>query len=46
MASALKKFGDKVINDSKQIAKLFKEATAGSRVLLSRTSKNDAEYPY
>ncbi|KAH3102363.1 hypothetical protein KXX00_005561 [Aspergillus fumigatus] len=44
MASALKKFGDKVINDSKQIAKLFKEATAGSRVLPSRTSKNDAEY--
>ncbi|KAH3194028.1 hypothetical protein KXV64_005440 [Aspergillus fumigatus] len=44
IASALKKFGDKVINDSKQIAKLFKEATAGSRVLPSRTSKNDAEY--
>ncbi|KAL4758253.1 uncharacterized protein BDW70DRAFT_162725 [Aspergillus foveolatus] len=44
MASALKKFGDKVTNDLKQLAKLFKEVTAGNRVLPSRTSKNDAEY--
>ncbi|KAL3439127.1 hypothetical protein BDV09DRAFT_182283 [Aspergillus tetrazonus] len=44
MASALEKFGDKVTNDSKQLAKLFKEVTAGNRVLPSRTSKNDAEY--
>lgn len=44
MSSALKKFGDKVIGDSKQVAKLFKDATAGSRILPSRTSKNDAEY--
>ncbi|RAL05585.1 uncharacterized protein BO80DRAFT_451202 [Aspergillus ibericus CBS 121593] len=44
MSSALKKFGEKVANDSKQITKLFKESAAGSRVLPSRTSKNDAEY--
>jgi hypothetical protein len=44
MTSALKKFGEKVTSDSKQVAKLFKESTAGSRILPSRTSKNDAEY--
>lgn len=44
MSGALKKFGDKVISDPKQVAKLFKEATPGSRLLPSRTSKNDAEY--
>jgi hypothetical protein len=44
MSGALKKFGDKVINDPKQVAKLFKEATPGSRLLPSRNPKNDAEY--
>ncbi|PLN83760.1 hypothetical protein BDW42DRAFT_191980 [Aspergillus taichungensis] len=44
MSSALKKFGEKLANDSKQLAKLFKEFTAGSRILPSRTSENDGEY--
>lgn len=44
MSSALKSFGEKVINNSKELIKLFKETTAGGRILPSRTSKNDAEY--
>ncbi|KAE8357815.1 hypothetical protein BDV27DRAFT_78534 [Aspergillus caelatus] len=44
MSGALKKFGDKVVNDPKQVAKLFKEAAPGTRLLPSRTPKNDAEY--
>ncbi|EER38471.1 predicted protein [Histoplasma capsulatum H143] len=44
MSRALKAFGEKVSNNSKQLAKLFKEAAAGSRLLPSRTSKNDEEY--
>lgn len=44
MSGALKKFGERVAGDSKQTAKLFKETTAGSRVLPSRTVRNDAEY--
>lgn len=39
MSGALKKFGDKVISDPKQVAKLFNEATPGSRLLPSRTPK-------
>ncbi|KAJ5226466.1 hypothetical protein N7468_007691 [Penicillium chermesinum] len=44
MSGALKKFGDRIINDPKQVAKLFKEATPGSRLLPSRNPKNGAEY--
>ncbi|KAM5436727.1 hypothetical protein McanMca71_001842 [Microsporum canis] len=44
MASALKKFGEKILGDSKQVAKLFREVTAGGRILPTRTNKNDAEY--
>ncbi|EFE44529.1 hypothetical protein TRV_00665 [Trichophyton verrucosum HKI 0517] len=44
MASALKKFGEKILGDSKQLKKLFKEITPGGRILPTRTSKKDAEY--
>ena len=44
MSGALNKFGDKVISDSKQVIKLFKQFSPGSRILPSRTAKNDEDY--
>ncbi|PWY89846.1 hypothetical protein BO70DRAFT_393048 [Aspergillus heteromorphus CBS 117.55] len=44
VTSALKKFGERVISDYKQIIKLFKEFTHGGRILPFRNGKNDAAY--
>lgn len=44
MSKALTTFGNKIVGDPKQLAKLFKVTSAGGRILPSQTSKNDAAY--
>ncbi|KAK2763291.1 hypothetical protein FQN54_009927 [Arachnomyces sp. PD_36] len=44
MSRGLKKFGEKVTGDRKQLAKLFKDTSPGGRILPSRNHQNDQDY--
>ena len=44
MSKAITKFGDRVTSDPKLLGKLFKNTSAGSRLLPSQSEKNDAEF--